>query len=451
MKKLTITTVSILIMNTNTLAGGWMDDWVDQSTHSGPNYFQGQQRGYFTGGSYSARLKSKQEYLFSIQKPRLQAGCGGIDLFMGGFSFLDPEYLMQKFQGMIQAAPTVAFQLALKEMAPSIATTITEIEAIIDKLNGLQMDECKSAKELVGLLSNKYEAQGGMFSQVSSLFDSKSSAKSGSTKGYKASTEEQNSNNGKPVEDQKKSIEGCSAEFKNIFTTPGSLLNNIAKTKGLESYSGYMRAYIGDVIIKKSSGDKQYAFEPVSACPDADVNEIDDIITGESKIRPTGANSKCERAVDRGVMVSVSNQLTSIASKIKAKASLNSSELKFLNSIPFNVYTPLEFAVRNNNEYEYISNFKDTISRIMAYALVDDLVGRIRTLIQIARDNSNFADDGSSVEQCEPLIVAPLLDKIHDFKESAMELQKAARLAKREHIKEINNNITYNKNLSKKQ
>src|SRR5208283_5539131 len=35
---------------------GWINDWIAQKTESGPAYFEGQKRGYFTGGSYSARF-----------------------------------------------------------------------------------------------------------------------------------------------------------------------------------------------------------------------------------------------------------------------------------------------------------------------------------------------------------------------------------------------------------
>ena len=34
---------------------GWVDDWLQQKTETSPGYFEGQKRGYFTGGSFSAR------------------------------------------------------------------------------------------------------------------------------------------------------------------------------------------------------------------------------------------------------------------------------------------------------------------------------------------------------------------------------------------------------------
>ena len=95
---------------------GFVDDWITQKSETSPGYFEGQKRGYFTGGSFSARWPQTRDYLVSFEPPRLKFGCGGIDAFMGGFSFMNFEYLVQKLQRIIQAAPAAAFDLALKNL-----------------------------------------------------------------------------------------------------------------------------------------------------------------------------------------------------------------------------------------------------------------------------------------------------------------------------------------------
>jgi len=73
---------------------GFVDDWITQKSETSPGYFEGQKRGYFTGGSFSARWPQTRDYLASFEPPRLKFGCGGIDAFMGGFSFMNFEYLV---------------------------------------------------------------------------------------------------------------------------------------------------------------------------------------------------------------------------------------------------------------------------------------------------------------------------------------------------------------------
>ncbi|WP_237384784.1 conjugal transfer protein TraH [Yersinia enterocolitica] len=71
-----------------------------------------------------------------------------MDAFLGGFSFLDPDYLVEKAQRAMQAAPYVAFDMALKTMCKECADTLGKIEQITNFLNGIQLNECALANLL---------------------------------------------------------------------------------------------------------------------------------------------------------------------------------------------------------------------------------------------------------------------------------------------------------------
>jgi len=68
-----------------TARAGFIDDWLQQKTETSPGYFEGEKRGYATGGSISARWGMTNDHLFSVEPPRFKVGCGGIDLFMEAF------------------------------------------------------------------------------------------------------------------------------------------------------------------------------------------------------------------------------------------------------------------------------------------------------------------------------------------------------------------------------
>ena len=74
------------------------------------------------------------DHLFSAQAPRFKVGCGGIDLFMGGFSFLNVNYLVQKFQKILQAAPAMAFDLALSTLCQQCSNIMKSLEALANEL-----------------------------------------------------------------------------------------------------------------------------------------------------------------------------------------------------------------------------------------------------------------------------------------------------------------------------
>lgn len=431
-KTLLFSIVTIIATLSNS---GWIDDWVDQSSSSGPNYFQGQQRGYFSGGSYSMRYINKQDYLFSIQKPRLKSGCGGIDLFMGGFSFMDPEYLMQKLQRSLQAAPAVAFDLALKEACPECAATLKQLEGIINKLNSLQMSECQAAKQIATAT--------GMdkgFGELMSVANADARESNSATKGWFNTAEDVRSNNNKPTEEQSQSTQGCSASFKAIFTQNGSVLNHIAQLKNLEQYASYMRAYLGDVIISYS--DKQYSSQTIDSCSDIDPSKIDDILSGEAQTATTGG--VCSTATDKGLLQEVDIIMHSIAAKIQNKHDLSASEIGFLSSMPLPIVKSLELGVKYDIVEVTIQTLRESAARAMSFAIVDDLLTKLYELTRLASAVSHNANDGISNDLCSVEAVAPIIESMKGLKSRAYKLNLAIKKARSDSLRNTVNNIEFN-------
>jgi len=112
-------------------------------------YFSTQERGYLLGGSWHYRVPNFTIYPFTFTPPSIKAGCGGIDIVMGGFSYLQPEYLVQKLQQMLQVAPAVAFEIAIDTYAPQVKETLNTLEAIADMINQLNINSCTAVKGLV--------------------------------------------------------------------------------------------------------------------------------------------------------------------------------------------------------------------------------------------------------------------------------------------------------------
>ena len=63
-----------------------------------PGAFRGQAMNLYTGGNLMMRAPGKNYPLSNAQLPSLKAGCGGIDLFGGSFSFINK----QQFVAMLQ-------------------------------------------------------------------------------------------------------------------------------------------------------------------------------------------------------------------------------------------------------------------------------------------------------------------------------------------------------------
>jgi conjugative transfer pilus assembly protein TraH len=106
-------------------------------------------RGVITGGSLSIRFPVQNVPLYNVQLPRLDVGCGGIDAFMGSFSFISGDQLVAALRNIAQAALGYAFQLALTAMCPTCADIMSKMQAMMNSFNSGQMNSCQIAKSIM--------------------------------------------------------------------------------------------------------------------------------------------------------------------------------------------------------------------------------------------------------------------------------------------------------------
>jgi len=123
---------------------------------TGPGAYRGQTMGLFTGGNMFVRVPQKTFQLAAVAGPNLKAGCGGIDLFAGSFSFINEAQFVALLKNIGQNALGYFFQLALKSMAPEIAVTLEWLQDQAQKMNALNINSCNAARGLVDGTVGRY-------------------------------------------------------------------------------------------------------------------------------------------------------------------------------------------------------------------------------------------------------------------------------------------------------
>ncbi len=120
------------------------------SNITNPSAYQGQEAGYYSGGG--AYLQSSSRYIqpIGITAPSINAGCGGIDIFSGGMSFINSQYLTQFAQSVMSNASGYALHLALATWAPQINEVLQYIQDEAQQINQYGMSSCQAAEDLVG-------------------------------------------------------------------------------------------------------------------------------------------------------------------------------------------------------------------------------------------------------------------------------------------------------------
>lgn len=129
--------------------------------------------GVFMGG-FTMRAPIQAVNLITFDPPRIDAGCGGIDLYGGSFSFINGQQLIQIFRQVAADAAGLAFKAAIKAISPSLDALITEFQTLLQNLNNLAKNSCQLAHLIVdpatSALSNAVNGDGNIASTDSGLF-----------------------------------------------------------------------------------------------------------------------------------------------------------------------------------------------------------------------------------------------------------------------------------------
>ena len=139
----------------NATLGGAVDGWFAQQDYSNvtpAGSFQTQSGRMFTGGGISTRSHVQSFSLndiVTVQAPKISTGCGGIDMYTGGFTFIDKDQFVKSIRAIGQNAQSLAFMLAIKIVTPQLEDVMKTIKGYADEFNKFQTDSCAAASALL--------------------------------------------------------------------------------------------------------------------------------------------------------------------------------------------------------------------------------------------------------------------------------------------------------------
>ena len=119
------------------------------SNSSAPSTLSTKDRVGVFGGSYELRAPITSVNLVSFDPPRIDAGCGGIDLYGGSFSFINSAQLVQIFRAVAQNSVGLAFKAAIMYISPGLDKLMTEFQTVMQDMNKLAKNSCQLAHMVV--------------------------------------------------------------------------------------------------------------------------------------------------------------------------------------------------------------------------------------------------------------------------------------------------------------
>jgi conjugative transfer pilus assembly protein TraH len=423
----------ILVSFASVLAGSefmparasWVDDWFDQKTGTSAGYYEGQKRGYYTAGGFSGRVKLSTDPVFTVMPPKLRAGCGGIDAFWGGFGFLNFDYLVQKVQRILQAAPAAAFDIALNVLCTPCAQTIKSLEAIANQLNSIQLDDCKAGQAIAAYAMTPFadtEAKQRKLSKVQADFLQSTGARDL----WKSITEEAQAAGNAwtkkfDTEPDENPVGACTPVVKMLFVNEGYMLDKVGRQIGMDGdFIAMARGLIGDVFIYPVNG---ITVVPHPGCSENNLEKAAQAMsTGDIYVRTVDASGNlnpCVKYAGVPLKDKIRARMNNIASRIKSRAALDPLDEEFLNNTPFALGLVLKHAVMMRLEAQMIQDVPDLGSRIYAYFFLADVLSNVDYAIATAEKAAASEKTGASANEC-------MIDMLIDSQHSIQEMRRRA-------------------------
>ncbi len=392
---------------------GWVDDWITQKTVSNPGSFESQKRGFATAGGASMRWKQSNDYLVTASAPKFSSGCGGIDMFLGGFDFLKYEMLVKKLQSIMgPAAATFAFDIAMNTLCEPCAKGIKSLEAITDRLNQLQLDDCKAQKATVAIMKDPSALMSPMETEAVSSFLVTSGIQplyaDVVDAGRETTTQSVMGAQGIGKPDL---VTGCPTEIRNIFFTPGSLLNNLATEKGVATgYIALIRALVGDVEISPNLN-----YNYLMPCDENSPENVSGFVYGDIYIRDLTTNN-CDPITvitingisHTSIAGYIRSELETVAQVMLDRGDLMPPQEAFMQTIPGPIYMAMKTDIQAWGESATAAtvagSYVDFASAAYAVAMFNDLYTTIETVLSTAEilvKNKKGTDTGNNQNTCK--------------------------------------------------
>lgn len=122
-------------------------------------------------GSLYIRAPIRSVNLIAFDPPRLSAGCGGVDLFGGSFSFINSDQLVALFRQVAANAVGLAFKAAINAINPQLGLLMEQFQQKIAALNQMMKNSCSIANQLTKTMMDP-DARANMVQDASNMWAS---------------------------------------------------------------------------------------------------------------------------------------------------------------------------------------------------------------------------------------------------------------------------------------
>ncbi|PHM59564.1 conjugal transfer protein TraH [Xenorhabdus ishibashii] len=359
--------------------------------------WQGQSAGYLTGGALFVRVPVRNIQLISVTLPDVKAGCGGIDAYLGAFSFINSDQIKAIAKQILSNAVGYAFDLALETTMPQVKSVKDYLQRLAQDMNSLNVSTCQAAQGIVGGLAPKSQATSEFvcqsIAQNHSVFADWAAARQGCGAGGETDKVFNKAN-----DEEKKRIPRNKNLTWSAFTKINQFISSDRELKEL------MMAVVGTVIYDNKG---HLTIIPSMGASDSLVNAL--LYGGETEIYRCDDESQCLKPKkakldiksNKAMVEQVRVVLTSIYDKVKKDIPLNDKEKMFINSTRVPIHRFIVDSAMLNMDSSFITNQSEYIALDITLAYIDGLIDTVEMAaagsLNSEEENKQFQGNLASV------------------------------------------------------
>ncbi|WP_022846837.1 conjugal transfer protein TraH [Desulfurobacterium sp. TC5-1] len=160
MRRLLAVLSGIILITSSAKAGikDYLDKFVVETPADSSGVFDSQTRRYYVGGRFTVQAPRTVIQPFSVIPPKIEVGCGGIDIVTGSFSYLRDGKYWESFAKSVFNPGTVsamAFDIALGALCEKCSSTIKKLTSLANQINSMNFDSCKIATAISNNLKER--------------------------------------------------------------------------------------------------------------------------------------------------------------------------------------------------------------------------------------------------------------------------------------------------------
>jgi len=359
---------------------------------TGPSAFNGQSAGYYSGGSLWSRFPSKTINPVNVQLPSARAGCGGIDLFAGSFSFINADEMVAMLKATANNAIGFAFQLAIDSISAQIGGVMKDMSQRVQQLNAFNMSSCEAAQQAIGSIWPAMDGASSTICQqvggAKGFFSDAAAARHGCT------------NKGEREDTIAKA--GDAAELVQSKNYTWYALMSKSATKPSTEYAEFLMTMVGTIIYDSTKkADSMGGFHFIApASWDMYQTLLDGSATAPTKVL------RCDTSDEKGCLnptnqdLSVSNDqafrtrvmkmLDSMSAKIRTNSALSGEEISLLGMTSIPLYKIL--VVDEAAHFGMSPADKSSLSEIVAIDLLMAQIDRMLDVVSRAQSGAAFVN-----------------------------------------------------------